>query len=331
MPNHTGARTARRPIARIFAGALVCVVILAIAFAVLLPGSRNTLPVTDLGYPDSAWATVDHTRIHYRTRGTEKPVLLMLHGFGASTFSWRHVLEDETRTATRIAYDRPGFGLTERPADPTPYSPGQAVPQLVALMDHTGTAEAVLIAHSAGARIAMELAIEEPEKVAALVLLAPALGRAPTDPGFLCTLARIPGAGRIGPFLMRFTPPLLERGLRASWSEPDALPPEVRTGYRRPLTARHWDRGLWNVMVAAGCSQHRPPTPTHVPPDIPVLVITGDRDTIVSPAASADLASAMGARLQVIPHTGHLPHEEDPIEFARILDDFLWTHGLLGE
>ena len=125
---------------------------------------------------------------------------------------------------------------------------------------------------------------------------------------------------------MRLTPGVLERGLRQAWSEPDALPAEVLTGYRLPLRARHWDQGLWEVVRARLVSDHEP---SLAPPGVPTLVVTGNRDRIVSSDASRQVALELGAPLKVMEDVGHLPHEEEPESFVGILVDFLKDRGIL--
>ncbi len=53
--------------------------------------------------------------MHYKKYGDGEKVFILLHGFGASLFSWREIVEPLSQYGTVIAYDRPAFGLTERP------------------------------------------------------------------------------------------------------------------------------------------------------------------------------------------------------------------------
>jgi pimeloyl-ACP methyl ester carboxylesterase len=103
---------------------------------------------------------------------------VLLHGFGASVFSWREVIQPLSRHGRVVALDGPGFGLTER-ADPTrtPYNPytveGEAI-LILRLMKTLNISKAVFIGHSAGACTALYIASKHPETVEALVLIAPA-------------------------------------------------------------------------------------------------------------------------------------------------------------
>ncbi len=58
-------------------------------FLVPIPELTDTQPVTKLTYPDSHFAAVNGVQIHYQSRGIGEPAYVLLHGFAASTFSWR--------------------------------------------------------------------------------------------------------------------------------------------------------------------------------------------------------------------------------------------------
>ncbi len=87
--------------------------------------------------------------------------LLLLHGFAASTFSWREVLPALGQLGRTVAFDRPAFGLTERPMPESwqgdwtrqnPYPASAQVDLTVGLMDQLGIDQAVLVGNSAAAR-----------------------------------------------------------------------------------------------------------------------------------------------------------------------------------
>ncbi len=311
---------------------LALVLVLAILPMVLpLPPLRGAKPVRELGGPASSWVTIKGLDFHQVIEGGGEPAFVLVHGFGASTFSWRYVIEGLSELGTVLAYDRPGFGLTERlPSDATAtpdlYGPAHEADHLLALMDAAGIERAVLIAHSAGSAPALEVAQYSPGRVKALVLIAPSLPTPRRTSPLLSFLIDIPQADRIGPILMRLTPPLLQRGLREAWSDRDALPADVLSGYRVPLQAEDWDQGLWQVLRTRLVSDH-PPAPGA--PGMGVLVVTGDMDRIVRPDASQRTATDLDAPLVIMEQTGHLPHEEDPEAFLSILLGFLQDHRII--
>ncbi|EPS72371.1 hypothetical protein M569_02381, partial [Genlisea aurea] len=107
--------------------------------------------------------------------------IVLLHGFGASVFSWQKVLKAMARnTGSKVlAFDRPAFGLTSRVSPiQSPLNPYSMVFSALAslfFIDFLAAEKAVLVGHSAGALVALEAYFEAPERVAALILVAPAI------------------------------------------------------------------------------------------------------------------------------------------------------------
>ncbi len=104
---------------------------------------------------------------------------MVLHGFGASAASWQAVLGGFGDAYSTYAYDRPAFGLTERPTEwdnLNPYSRAGAVAQLHALLDAWDLDNVILIGNSAGGAVAMEYALAHPQRVSHLILVSPAVG-----------------------------------------------------------------------------------------------------------------------------------------------------------
>ena len=104
---------------------------------------KGTVPPEQLADSDSRFIDVNGVKLHYKTLGSGEPALILLHGFAASTFTWREVMAPLAELGTVVAYDRPSSGLTERPlpgdwTGESPYSPEAQVAQLVGLMDALG-------------------------------------------------------------------------------------------------------------------------------------------------------------------------------------------------
>lgn len=107
-------------------------------------------------------------------------LIVLLHGFGASTFSWRTVIDELAELGHVIAYDRPGFGVTplvERTPTDDPYSLAGQVRLLGKLVEAESAGRpVVLVGHSAGALVATQFVLENPEVASALVLESPQSG-----------------------------------------------------------------------------------------------------------------------------------------------------------
>lgn len=296
-------------------------------FLVPIPPLDNTQDPQALADPDSRFIEINQLEFHYKQYGSGEPVMILLHGFGASTFSWREVMEPLSDYGTVIAYDRPAFGLTERPLSwegSNPYTQESNIDHLSGLMDALGIDQAVLVGNSAGGTLGTAFALEHPERVRALVQVNAAIYQTRPDSPALDWLFNTPQVDRLGPLITRFL--MQARGdafLESAWHDPSRLEenPDIIDGYRQPLKVENWDRALWEHTKAAG------------PPDlagrldqvdVQTLVLAGAFDQIVPLENSLQLAQDMpDAQLTVIENCGHLPQEECPIEFMAALNQFL--------
>ncbi|MFN2321810.1 MAG: alpha/beta fold hydrolase [Trueperaceae bacterium] len=308
----------------------------------------DTVPARDLAWPGSAWTPARGLDVHVEAvvdgapttdltalPSPADPAVLLLHGFGANTRSWGATLpwigdDGDAPGDVALAYDRPGFGLTDRPTGgwargANPYGPAAQVATAVALIDVVGADSAVLVGHSAGGAIALQTALDHPERVAALVLVAPAVYRGGGAPAWSKPLLRTPQLERIGPVLMRqLGGSTGDDFLRTSWADPTRMDDAVFEAYRRPLQAHDWDVALWELVKASA------------EPDlegrldevrVPVLIVHGLQDVVVPVEQSRDLVADLvnvpgGARLVELGGCGHLPHEECPDAFRAAVESW---------
>jgi pimeloyl-ACP methyl ester carboxylesterase len=304
-------------------GALL-IILLVGPFLVPVPPLEGTVPPERLADPDSRFIEVNGITVHYKMAGSGRPAFILLHGFAASTFSWREVIGPMSEWGTVVAFDRPGFGLTERPLQWTgrsPYSPESQSDLTVGLMDALGIERAVLVGNSAGGTLAILTALTYPERVEALVLVSPAVYVGGGTPAWLRPFLNTPQMRHLGPLLARQIQDWGVDFARSAWHDPEKLTPEIWEGYTKPLRAENWDRALWEVTRASrplGLETRLGEV------RVPVLVITGDDDRIVPTQQSVRLAGEiLGAQLAVIPECGHVPQEECPGPFLEAVEAFL--------
>lgn len=292
-----------------------------------LPPLRDTAPPEQLADSDSRFAQLSDVRIHFKLYSDGPRNMLLLHGLGASTYSWRQMVGPLAALGARVvAFDRPAFGLSSRPVDgewrgANPYALESQVEQTIALMDRLGMAQAVLVGHSAGARVACSAALRHRERVQALVLESPAIYEEGGYPAWILPLLRLPQLRRIGPLLVRSIARREAALVRRAWHDPSLVTPAILEGYAVPLRVENWDRALWELTLA-DAPHDLASQLAHIA--VPTLVIGGDDDHIVPTASSVRLAGAVpGAELAIVPDCGHIPHEEKPAEFLAAVERLL--------
>lgn len=316
---------------------LILAAVLAAALLVLplgwpVPALEGTRPAREVAGPDATWIDAGALALHARTAGpsdAEPPGVAFLHGFGSSLASFgalQDALAEERRT---VAWDRPGFGLTERVVDGwdrNPYAPEAQVAHVLLALDAAGIDRAVLVGHSAGGAIALQATLAHPDRVAGLVLIGPAVFSGGGAPAWSRWALRTPQLERIGPALMRRLGGETGVGLlRSAYADPGRLRPEVLAAYRRATSVDDWDRALWELVKAS-----RAPAlgDRLAEVDVPVLVITGAEDAIVPSEQSRRLAEALPrARLVEVPDCGHVPQEECAPETLAALRGW-WNEAL---
>ncbi len=312
------------------AAAVFVALVLVVPLVWPVPALEGTAEPPALARAGDKFVEVDGVRFAYRERGSANAsrTILLLHGFGASTFSWRDQFELLSSDARVIAFDRPAFGLTERPlpgsfsAKVNPYALSASTVQTVELMDALGVERATLVGHSAGGLVAAAVTEQHPDRVEALVLEDPAIFATRGVSSALSPLLRTPQMRRIGPLIARrLAGPQGDAFVRRAFFDPSKVTTDVLAGYRYPLKARDWDKALWEFTAA--------PRDLDVAGrlgsiGVPTLVIAGAEDRIVAVDSIERVAAEIpGAQLVVFPRTGHIPHEERPAEFAARVREFL--------
>jgi pimeloyl-ACP methyl ester carboxylesterase len=295
-------------------------------FLVPVPPLENTVPAEQLADADSRFIEVNGINVHYKTFGQGEPTFILLHGFGASVFSWREVTGPLSKYGTVIAYDRPAFGLTERPLKwegESPYSLQSQVNLVIGFMDKLNVKKAILVGNSAGGTVSLQVALQHPERVQALILVDAAVYAGGGAPAWVTPILKTPQLNHLGPLFARQLQAQGVEFIKTAWHDPSKITPDIFAGYEKPLQIENWDKALWQLTVASQSSDivNRLSEIT-----MPTLVITGDDDRIVPTEQSLRLAKEIpNAKLSVIAQSGHVPHEEHPIEFMQAVTDFLST------
>ena len=116
-------------------GVFLILLLLVVAIGPLiipLPPLEGILPIEELVYPDSQFLDVNGVSIHFQEiQNDGQTLIVLLHGFGSSSYSWHKVMEPLSSYGAVLAYDRPAFGLTERVI---PYKEVENNPYLICVL-----------------------------------------------------------------------------------------------------------------------------------------------------------------------------------------------------
>lgn len=260
---------------------------------------------------------VDGLNIHYTDTGPrDRPVLLLLHGFGSNLQTWDVWSKKLEQNFRVIRLDLPGFGLTG--ASPVhDYSEQNDLATLTRFVNKLGLSSFSVVGHSMGGKMAWNLAAAEPDRVKALVLMAP--------DGF-------PDAKDIGskPYempsvmgLMKFCLPkfLVRKSIEPAFFNPKAL--------TDPLVNRYYDMlrapGVREAILQRGNQTiYTDPVPRLKKITAPTLLIWGEQDLLIPSSNAKSYAGVLPvSKTVLLPNLGHLIQEEQPEVGLRHVTEFL--------
>jgi pimeloyl-ACP methyl ester carboxylesterase len=310
----------------IYAAAILAFVFLVLPFLLPLPGERGR-PASELVPGTGRLLRVAGVQTYVEEAGPESgQAVILIHGFGGSTFSWRETIPALAAAGYRaVALDLKGFGLADKTlaAD---YSHAAQAEFVIAVMEALDVEQATLIGHSMGGNVAAHLALAQPERVEKLVLvdaaIVPGGDGGPPFSG-ASWLARFPPAQRWARLLLRTAvdEARFRSILNSAVYDPVFVDDALVSGYRRSVLVEDWDLALLGI-VRDSRDNALPAAPGSLA--MPVLLIWGEADTWVATAQGEWLAATIsGAEYVTIDKAGHLPMEEQPELFNRILLDFL--------
>ena len=319
---------------------------LLVAFGLLIVNSvfaqEETLPPQELADPDGAFITLDGVEFYYIARGDESaPTIMLLHGFGGSTFTWRDTIDVLVEVGYRVvAYDRPPFGLSDKTAG-LDLSPATQADQAIALMDALNITSATFIGHSAGGGVISFIATQYPDRVDALIFVAGAVAVPSTNPEATPDANR--GGSPIGSIgemasnldpnnpiaqnlVRQFLTPERFVGILISAYHPSfEVTQDIRDGYARVLRVNGWEAGLISLFQAreGGLSLDFDKFAEF---DKPILIIWGEDDTWVPPSRGEAIHTFFPqSQLITYPAVGHMAMEEATEQFNADVMTFLST------
>jgi pimeloyl-ACP methyl ester carboxylesterase len=260
---------------------------------------------------------VDGLKVYYKETGPQgAPALLLLHGFGSSLQAWDDwslKLEQKYRL---IRLDLPGFGLTgASPAND--YSEEKDLAILTHFVDKLGLEKFSVVGHSMGGKMAWSLAASQPERVQALVLMAPDgfpetkdIGTKPYE------VPAIMG-------LIKFVLPkyLVRKSIEPAFSDADALNDALVNRYFDMLRAPGV-RGA--ILERSNQTIYTDPVPRLKAIKAPTLLIWGEQDQMIPSTNAQSYANILSNSTTVlVPKLGHLLQEEQPEKGLAAVMQFL--------
>lgn len=322
---------------------------------------RRLLNVEEAAQPMSSFREVAGLKLHIVEERVAKPEmkLLLAHGVGANAFTWEAVLQPlrDGLSATCMAHDRVGFGLTERPTELSKYCNPFNVQIVEQLASVEQDERVVLVGHSLGG-LTMALAALNTPHVEALVLVAPAILADGSIGGIWgkvlsgCTRFFIAAMETLvlacSPVILYLLRLLVynngfwKMGVGKSWCVGRNVPQRLLVQYQWPSLVRDWDMGMVCFLrtqlrfFSVAAAMH---APWHVDPpahdgqtlvqrinacELPILIVHGSADRIVPIDNSRRLQQQLTrCKLVEIPECGHTPHEEWPVQFVQAVSAFL--------
>lgn len=252
------------------------------------------------------------------------PTLLLLHGTGASTHSWRDLLPLLARDFHVVAPDLPGHGFTEAPERDRLSLPAMAR-GLTALLGKLGVEPEGIVGHSAGAAIAMQMVLTGAVAPSCLISLNGALlpfkGVASQ---LFPSVARLLVLNPLVPRLFAWRAGSTEAVTQLLEGMGSRLDARGQDLYQRLFSNRVHVASTLGMMAnwdleALGRSFGRV--------DLPVLLVVGAGDRAVPPGDARAVAQRLpDARIETLPGAGHLIHEEKPGDIAALIGAEMLRH-----
>lgn len=310
---------------------ILLLVLVVVVAALLIMSALGVARIEAAHPPSGQFVTVDGIRLHVDQLGLARgspgsePAVVLIHGASGNMEDMRLALGAQLGRSHRvILIDRPGHGWSSRPDDDTYASPARQAEFVARALQQLGVKRAILVGHSWGGAFATAYALAFPDRTAGLVLLSAVTHPWPVDPEWYNKLALLPG---VGPFFLRTLVyplgSLLANSASRSVFAPQPVPDDYlsRAAIRlvfRPKTflANARDLALLKAFVTAQ-------VPRYVNLSSPTIIITGDRDALVSPDINARaLAAALPrAKLILLKGVGHMPHHAAPEAVAAAIDE----------
>lgn len=238
--------------------------------------------------------------------------LVFIHGLGGSLTTWQLVLGDLSGSWRVVAFDLPGHGRSAKSGN-ADYSVGGHAAAIAEALESAGISNSILIGHSLGGAVAMQVAIDKPQLAKGLVLIDSAGLGEEISPELVDLMQGPPGAETAKALLALFmedqklvSPRAVEemaanQTTDGAWAAQQATAKQAFAAGRQ----RGFDPGVLQSM------------------DRPVLIIWGEKDTVIPVDHGVTAARTLpDAVLAILPASGHVPQVESPQRVSTLIARF---------
>lgn len=280
--------------------------VLALALTAILLMDR---PWNDRPDHQAEWLTAGDIQVRAVRAGKGETTLVFIHGYSESLLSFRSAFDRFAGSYKVVAFDVPGFGLSDKPAGR--YDLTAQTARVADFLDRWTTGPVVLVGHSMGGELATSVALRRPARVVALVLVSPA-GYGLSDRLDSMSPGTIGLIGWAGAFATTGILPVHDAEWLAEPAERADYSPATDPAYRHVLetTLQSFDfAGLRDSFALV-----RQPT----------LLIWGRLDPTIPFAVGESIAVRLPCRrFEPLDATLHRPQLSDPDTVAALMIDFL--------
>ena len=250
----------------------------------------------------TGYADVNGLHLYYETYGSGAPLVLLHGGMLTIDLNFATLIPTLAQTHTVIGVEMQGHGRTANIDREITYA--NLATDIVALLDHLGIERAAVLGHSMGGGVALELAVNHPDRVSAIVPISASVskdGMHPDllDPSTFETSSIMPTAQDFADFKGAY--------------ERLSPHPEQFDAFLMSLSGMDSDFAGWTDEQLAGIS-------------CPVLIVQGDNDFTTVPHAGVMLAKIPNSTLAVIPATTHMQVTRRDTILLPVLEQFFAAH-----
>ena len=264
---------------------------------------------------NECWINVNGLKIRYLESGKgQKKHILFIHGLGSAADRWMKIPDELSSDFHSIAIDLPGFGESDKPKN-MDYTIDQFRTIIVSfLKELTIQNEKInLIGHSLGGYIASEIAIQNQNNIAQLVLIdSSGMLERPT-----AILKEYLSAA------MNPTQDNVRKAFEKMVADPKRIPTQLVAGFIRRINMPNAKHAFESTLINSATTQIGLNRLRKIT-SIPTLILWGDHDNVIPLEHSSFFKKSIdNSRLEIIEDAGHAPFAEKPKEVCELLKNFL--------